>query len=209
MLLMLLSASASDIIDLGRRPASFKDLQGREYNALLLKADLDGVVYVENGTTGGGRVSYTNLAPATLESWGVPTNRISVAADRIVAKTKADKRYRQANEEQIRLAAEQQAEMERQWEKDRPKREAAEALKKLSDRQAAIAAQEDRVRNLKRQVEDAFDRWDKGGDAGVHGNTQTGARYEDNDTRYNDYVNAKAALKQAQRQLEDMQLGKQ
>lgn len=109
LLLTLLSASASDVIDLGRRPASFKDLQGREYNALLLKADLDGVIYVENGTTGGGRISYTNLAPATLESWGVPTNRISAASDRISAKAKMDAQARTLQAEQARTAAKERA----------------------------------------------------------------------------------------------------
>jgi hypothetical protein len=93
--LTLFYASAGDVIDLGRQPSSFKDLQGRQYNALLIKADLDGVVYVENGTTGGGRVSYTNLAPATLELWGVPTNRIEIAKQRAEKKSVSDVQYRE------------------------------------------------------------------------------------------------------------------
>src|SRR6266436_3358173 len=109
-LLTLFYASAGDVIDLGRQPSSFKDLQGRQYNSLLIKADLDGVVYVENGTTGGGRVSYTNLAPATLELWGVPTNRIEIAKQRAEKKAVSDVQYRERTTKggQLQQQADQQ-----------------------------------------------------------------------------------------------------
>src|SRR5437879_5375932 len=116
------SAATNDVIDLGRRPATFSDLRGHTYRGVLLvRGDLDGVVYAEAQSTGGGRVSYTNLAPATLEALLIPTNRIALAAARAVSKTRTDREYLAA---QARAAAEQKAKAE-VFERDRPKREAA------------------------------------------------------------------------------------
>jgi hypothetical protein len=69
------------VINFTNRVETLTNLQGQVYsNVDLVRADLDGLVY--RSETGGGRISFTNLSPARLESLGIPTNRIAMAADR-------------------------------------------------------------------------------------------------------------------------------
>src|ERR1019366_3024502 len=63
------------------RFATITNLQWRVYQSVqLVRADLDGFIYLQEG--GGGFISYTNLTPATLQEFGVPTNRIALAEQR-------------------------------------------------------------------------------------------------------------------------------
>jgi hypothetical protein len=88
------TALAQDIT-FPNRTATFTNLQGRVFkDVTLIKADLDGVVWREGA--GGGRICYTNLSPALLEAWGIPTNRIGVARARAQRKAATDAQYRAA-----------------------------------------------------------------------------------------------------------------
>jgi hypothetical protein len=60
--------------------ATITNLEGRVYtNVTLVKANKDGLIWRGDGM---GLIPYTKLNPALLESLGVPTNRIWVAAFR-------------------------------------------------------------------------------------------------------------------------------
>jgi uncharacterized protein YjbI with pentapeptide repeats len=140
------------------RVATFTNLQGVVYKGVTLtKADLDGVIYRE--PAGGGRVCYTNLSPALLEAWGMPTNRIQIAQDRAKRKAVFDAQYN------ARLLAASQAERERlisqrtnaaaeaqiQAEKD-VQQAAYNAIKVLS---AQIEAEQARLERLQAIVSDS------------------------------------------------------
>jgi hypothetical protein len=65
------------------RLVTFTNLQGRIYNGVVLvKADLDGVLWREVAGDGLGWVCYTNVSPALLEAWGIPSNRVDTAKAR-------------------------------------------------------------------------------------------------------------------------------
>ena len=86
------SAALAQDITFTNRVATFTNLQGSVYrDVTLVKGDLDGVVWREGA--GGGRVSYTNLSPALLETWGIPTNRIENAHARALRKAAADAQF--------------------------------------------------------------------------------------------------------------------
>ena len=73
--------------------ATFTNLEGRVFsNVALSKADLDGVIWHGDGSAG--RICFTNLSPELLESWNIPTNRISIAAERAAKRAAAAKRER-------------------------------------------------------------------------------------------------------------------
>ena len=81
------TASGQDTITFTNKTATFTNLQGRAYQDVrLVRADLTGIVYREAEGVSGGRVCYTNLPAAFLESLGISSNWI---AD---AKAKADRR---------------------------------------------------------------------------------------------------------------------
>jgi regulator of protease activity HflC (stomatin/prohibitin superfamily) len=111
------AAEISGVINLTNRNETLTNLQGQVYsNVDLVRADLDGVVY--RSESGGGRISYTNLSPARLETLGIPTNRIAVAAERAAMNAeqrKADYEHRleqaAANQQQAekRMQAQAQA----------------------------------------------------------------------------------------------------
>jgi flagellar biosynthesis/type III secretory pathway protein FliH len=73
----------------------------------LVRADSDGFIYLQEG--GGGFISFTNLAPATLQELGVPTNRIALAEQR--ALLRAEQLKKKQNEDAV--AAQLRAELER------------------------------------------------------------------------------------------------
>jgi hypothetical protein len=77
----------TNVIELNNRAAEFRDLKGKEYRVELVRATLDGVIYSVPG--GGGMIRYSDLSPETLIEWGIPTNRIDVAAQRATAKKQA------------------------------------------------------------------------------------------------------------------------
>ena len=135
------------------RIATFTNLQGRAYTGVwLVKGDLDGVIWREAEGAGGGRVSYTNLNAALLDSWGIPTNRIETAKIRAGQKAVKDAQYRAFLEKAARgdpaKAAAFYAEIERQ----RKAQEAARARAQAAmDRKQEIQALEDAQRELDRQ----------------------------------------------------------
>jgi hypothetical protein len=99
-------ASLAQDITFTNRVATFTNLQGTVYkDVTLTKADLDGVIYREEA--GGGRVCYTNLSPAVLEAWGIPTNRIETArarAKRKAAAAVAEAQYRRSVSAAVKAA---------------------------------------------------------------------------------------------------------
>jgi len=129
MLLSALTARAgiNDVIDLTNRVFTFTSLDGTNYtNVTLMKADLDGIFWKREPAIG--RVSFTNIAPATLEALDIPTNRIEIAAKRASDRALADERFR-ANEATQGAAA---ASLARQhWETN-----------ELSRKQAAVSDQQ-------------------------------------------------------------------
>ena len=106
-------------INFTNQTTTITNAQGEPMKVDLIYGDLDGIIYQCPG--GGGRLSYTNFSPAELESLGVPTNRIALAADRAAqrAELKKEEAARQAqraaialqqiNEREQQAAAQQQA----------------------------------------------------------------------------------------------------
>ena len=85
-------AQTGDTIDLKDVTVTFTNLHAEVYtNVTLARANLDGVIYFCDG--GGGQVSYTNLSPELLAQWGIPTNRIGIAAQRAAAKAQQDQQF--------------------------------------------------------------------------------------------------------------------
>jgi hypothetical protein len=86
------TAETNSVITFTNRYETITNLQGHVYEQVeLVRADLDGIVYRCEG--GGGRISYTNMSPDKLESLGIDTNRIAIAAERAAmnaAQRKAD-----------------------------------------------------------------------------------------------------------------------
>ena len=77
----------TNVIELNNRVVEFHDLKGKEYKVELVRATLDGVIYSVPG--GGGMIRYSDLSPENLIEWGIPTNRIDIAAQRAAAKKQA------------------------------------------------------------------------------------------------------------------------
>jgi hypothetical protein len=114
-----------ETIDLGQKPASFTDLQSNKYDVILLRANLDGVVYTLPKHPGSVRVlNFTNISATDLEKWHIPTNRIELAAQRAAAKGKSDRAYKANVTAQSQALEEQQAKELAEWKKNRPAREA-------------------------------------------------------------------------------------
>lgn len=127
----MLSAADQDII-FTNQVASFTNLDGRFYtNVTLVKADLDGVIWRDE--SGGGRVCFTNLHPALLQSWSIPLKRIELARERAGRKAINDAKVRA--ELAAQAAAQWQAKQEtfKQW-------AAIEAAKQHSAQQQADLA---------------------------------------------------------------------
>jgi hypothetical protein len=67
------------------------NLGGAVYtNIALVRASPDGIVYRTTDGAGGGCISYTNLSPDVLETFGIDTNCISIAQERAELKAAAD-----------------------------------------------------------------------------------------------------------------------
>jgi hypothetical protein len=108
---------------------------------------------------GGGRVCYTNLSPALLEAWGIPTNRIAIARERARRKAVVDAQYntRALAASQVkrdRLIAEHaKAAAENQIQAEKEAQQAAyNAIKVLS---AQIEAEQARLERLEATVSDS------------------------------------------------------
>ena len=82
----------TNVISLNQRPAHFVDVKGKEYNVVLVRATVDGLIYSVKG--GGGVISYASLSSATLETLGVPTNFVVAAINRAAAKKHTDARLK-------------------------------------------------------------------------------------------------------------------
>ena len=93
-LLISITTQAQEI-NLTNRVATFTNLEGRVYKAVhVVKGTADGIVYREQESTGGGLVSYTNLAPALLAAWGIPLDRMEKARLRAASKAVQDAKFR-------------------------------------------------------------------------------------------------------------------
>ena len=85
-------AQSGDTIDLKDATVTFTNLHAEVYtNVTLVRGNLDGVTYFCDD--GGGFVSYTNLSPDLLTQWGIPTNRIGIAAQRAADKAEQDRKF--------------------------------------------------------------------------------------------------------------------
>jgi hypothetical protein len=101
--LTLSAATFGEDINLTNRVATFTNLEGRLFTSVqLVRADADGIIYRMPEGTGGGRVSYTNLAPGLLQSFGIPTNLIAAARARAVHRAVVDAAERQRHQELAR-----------------------------------------------------------------------------------------------------------
>jgi hypothetical protein len=101
-------AQSNSVITFTNRFATFTNLQGRVYDHVqLIRADANGIIYrMEDG---GGFISFTNLAPATLQELGVPTNRIALAEQRALLRAEQLKK----KDSEDAAAAPLRAELER------------------------------------------------------------------------------------------------
>ena len=145
--LSVMAVSAQDIV-FTNKTATFTNLEGKAFKEVELRGgDWDGVIW-RNGASGG-RVSYTNLHPAFLDAWGIPTNRIGVARSRAERKAVSDAQYRAAR--LLQAQAESAA---------RAKQDALEALRaplrarteQMKADAAAIAALSEQIQNAKTQL---------------------------------------------------------
>lgn len=143
-------AFASDLIEFTNKVATFTNLQGEVFTKVLLqRGDLDGVIW-RNGVSGG-RVCYTNLHPALLKEWGIPSNRIDIARTR--AQRKAIDR---ANYHAIAVA-EARAQAVAKAKEDAELKAAAE-VKAVSERKKSDL---EAIEDLERQIESAKSRMRK------------------------------------------------
>jgi hypothetical protein len=90
------------------RSETITNAQGDPIRAELVYADLDGIIYRCPG--GGGRLSYTNLSLAELESLGIPTNRVAVAEQRAALRSEQKQADAARKAQQAALALQQMAE---------------------------------------------------------------------------------------------------
>ena len=87
-------APGQDAITFTNKIVTFTNLQGRIYQDVrLTRADLVGIIYREGA--GGGRVCYTNLPAAFLESLGISSNWIAAAEVRADRRGAANAAYEQ------------------------------------------------------------------------------------------------------------------
>lgn len=120
-LALFAGAALAQDITFTNQVVTFTNLQTVVYsNVTLVKPDVDGVVW-RNGASGG-KICYTNLSPALLEAWGIPTNLIEGARIRAQRKAVADTKYRAAQQIQASLEA-----------SDRTNRLIAEKLRGLTE----------------------------------------------------------------------------
>jgi hypothetical protein len=130
---LVCSTGVGQDIPLHDKVVTFTNLSGKLFDKVVItKGDLDGVIW--RSEVSSGRVSYLDLYPGLLESWGIPTNRIDVAARR--------KHHRaalsQAEISQLRAEAIQK---QQEWEAGAPARAAADAEKKHNDKIADLQAE--------------------------------------------------------------------
>jgi hypothetical protein len=126
------------------RTATFTNLQGAGYtNVMVVKADLDGIIWREGSS--GGRVCYTNLDPALLKEWGIPLERIEIARLRAGHKAVSDAQYRAARDAQNSIDLQAQQDAKARWNAEAPAR-AREA-----QRQADLEA----IKAFEAQIEEA------------------------------------------------------
>src|SRR5258708_13865950 len=86
--------------------ASFTNLQGKAFVGVeLVRANNDGVVWRDK-EGGMGLVSYTNVSPALLTSWGIPEDRAELMRTREEQKRAAAKAAVQAAADARRTRAE-------------------------------------------------------------------------------------------------------
>ena len=126
------------------KTVTFTNLQGRRFETVqLTAADWDGVIWRDG--TGGGRVCYTNLDPALLHAWGLPTNRIAIARARAGRKAAA--------EAQSRLIARVRAQAEATSRTKTAAEESAAAV--LKDRAERKKAEAEAIETLAARIEEA------------------------------------------------------
>lgn len=139
---------AGQEIDLHSRPATFTNLEGRSFEGVALsKADLDGVIWRKDAS--GGRVCFTNLSPALLDLWGIPTNRIEIARSRAERRAMSASQARERALRQAQIEAVARAKSEADWEAGAASRESGAQMKsdlaKMQDLNARIMALQKQV----------------------------------------------------------------
>jgi hypothetical protein len=151
-LLLLVGSALAQDNTFTNRTVTFTNLQNRVYtNVTLFKANLDGVLWRDS--EGLGSVSYTNLAPALLEEWGIPTNRIAEARQRAQRRAAFDAldRINAATRAQQDLArlSDQQAEAARTQAKNAQQEE----LQRIKQLEAQCNAERLYLTKLQRNVD--------------------------------------------------------
>ena len=149
--LIALQAKASEIIDLKQRVATFTNLQGEAFTEVRLTyGDSDGLVWRKGAS--GGRVCYTNLDVSFLEQWGIPTNRIEIARQRIEAASASRARARAMVAAQAAAEAKQKAKEDAAWRAAQPARERAAQREKDAQEIATLQAQIDVAKTRMRRA---------------------------------------------------------
>ena len=94
-------APGQDAITFTNKLVTFTNLQGWAFRDVrLIRADADGITYRETVGVGGGRVCFTNLPTAFLESLGISSNQVAVAKGRADRQAAAAAAYRQSLQQQ-------------------------------------------------------------------------------------------------------------
>jgi hypothetical protein len=200
---------APETIDLGQKSVSFTDLQTNRHDIILLRANLDGIVYSLPASSASVRVmSYTNIAASDLEKWHIPTNRIEIATQRAAAKGRSDKAYKANVAAQRQAMEEQQAREMEEWRKNRPLRE-SQARKEMenkseAERQAAIDAQREVVIRLERENARFWQKYADGPSSSVY----VIGGPDDPDVVRSRRIASDNALRAARERLEDLQAGR-
>lgn len=139
-----ITAAHSQDITWTNKTVTFTNLEGRIFKEVqFIRGDWDGVIWREGA--GGGRVCYTNLNPALLEAWGIPTNRIGIARGR--AQRNAISNARDRVESQI------QAQEEFAARAKTAEQEAATSA--LQARGEQMKSDSEAIERLTKQIEDA------------------------------------------------------
>ena len=148
--LTVLDAPGQDVT-FTNKTATFTNLEGRAFKEVqITRGDWDGVIWRDG--VSGGRVCYTNLHPAFMEAWGIPTNRIGIARARAERKAVSDAQFRAARQLQAQADFAARAK-ENALEADAaPRRARAEQMKADADAISTLAEQIENAKLLLRRA---------------------------------------------------------
>ena len=159
LVLVILDVSGQDIT-FTNKTVTFTNLEGRAFTAVqITHGDWDGVIWRDAAS--GGRVCYTNLHPAVMEAWGIPTNRIEIARARAERKAVSDAQFRAARQLQAQEDFEAKTKQDALESIAAPIRARAEQKKAEAEAISALTEQIESAKRLLRRAEAAAHDYNK------------------------------------------------